>query len=428
MPEVSLHLLTNQEFDGLSEGTRRSLALQGFSGENGQLGVITHPDVTFFLGIGRSMTPRAVTQAMPRALSQVARGSTVSVRGNVSAVIGLVNILLNSADLSPKILSDRERIVSLALSRARMWTNSSGAELNPNAFVDVASTVATENNLAINVRRLEDLVSGGFGGIVSVGQASRYEPCLIDLRYTPEAPRTRVTLVGKGVTFDTGGLSMKRPDQMMGMRMDKAGAAAVLSAISAVASLQLPVEVRALLPIAENMVGPSATRPGDNVKSRSGTTIQILDTDFEGRVLMADAISFAAEENPGLIIDIATLTYQVAIALGDEIAGLFSNSDELAQKLLDAGSEVGEAAWRLPLAEEYRRHVATKTGVKNHPESDTGRAITAALFLQEFIPEGVEWVHLDCTGPAWVGPPSAEGATGYGVLTLIRFLEQLSSS
>ena len=221
---------------------------------------------------------------------------------------------------------------------------------------------------------------------------------------------------------------MKRPDQMMGMRMDKAGAAAVLAAISAVASLQLPVEVRALLPIAENMVGPSATRPGDVVKSRNGRTIQILDTDFEGRVLMADAISFAAEENPGLIIDIATLTYQVAIALGDEIAGLFSNSDELAQKLLDAGSEVGEAAWRLPLAEEYRRHVATKTGVKNHPESDTGRAITAALFLQEFIPEGVEWVHLDCTGPAWVGPPSAEGATGYGVLTLIRVLEQLSSS
>jgi len=423
--DASIYLVTNQEFEDLPEVIHRPLMLQGFTGDMGQVAVITHPDMTIFLGVGHSMTPRAVMRAMPRAISHLTKGTSVAVRGNVSGVIGLAHILLNSAGLSLEMLEERDRTVSSALSRARMWTNASGFDLNPDAFVDVATIIAAENDLDITVRRLGDLISGGFGGIVSVGQASQYQPCLIDLRYSPDAPHARVTLVGKGITFDTGGLSMKRPDQMMGMRMDKAGAAVVLAVTSAAAALQLPVEVRALLPIAENMVGPLATRPGDVVTARNGFNIQVMDTDFEGRVVMADAIAFAAEEKPDIIIDIATLTYQVAVALGDEIAGLFSNSDDVAQRLLDAGSRVGEAAWRLPLADEYRRQVVTTAGVKNHPENDVGRAISAALFLQEFVPPGTKWAHFDCTGPAWVGQSSSDGATGYGVLTLVSFLEQL---
>ncbi len=426
MPDVAVHLVTTEETTTLPEGVLRPLATQGFTGDLGQVAIVTHPEMTLFVGVGPTMTPRAVRRTLPPAIGQLATGSSVAVLGNLSGVEGLVAVMLESAGLSPESLAPSEGIVSSAVSRARKWTNASGADLNPDAFVDLAHQVATEHDLDITVRRLNELVADGFGGIVSVGQASTYEPGLIDIRYVPEAPRARVALIGKGITFDTGGLSMKRPDQMMAMRMDKAGASVVLAVVEAVAALKLPVEVRGLLPIAENMVGPSATRPGDVVTARNGLTIQVMDTDFEGRVVMADAISFAGEENPDIIIDVATLTYQVAIALGNDIAGLFSNSDDLAQTLLDASSQVGEALWRLPLANEYLKQVVTSTGVKNHPESDVGRAITAALFLQEFAPAGIPWAHLDCTGPAWVGPASSDGATGFGVETLIEFLDGVS--
>jgi leucyl aminopeptidase len=428
VPDLVVHLVTTEETKALPTGASRPLETQCFAGDLGQVAIVTHPEMTLFVGLGPTMTPRAVRRALPPAISRLAQGSSVAVLGNLSGVEGLVAVILDSAGLAPESIGGHDSIVSSAVSRARKWTNASGADLNPDAFVGLAHAVAAEHDLDITVRRLNELVADGFGGIVSVGQASRYEPCLIDVRYAPEAPRARIALVGKGITFDTGGLSLKRPDQMMGMRMDKAGAAVVLAVISAAAALRLPVELRGLLPIAENMVGPSATRPGDVVTARNGVAIRVMDTDFEGRVVMADAISFAGEENPDMIIDVATLTYQVAVALGNDIAGLFSNSDDLAQSLLDSSSEVGEALWRLPLAEDYRGQVVTATGVKNHPESEVGRAITAALFLHEFVSPGTKWAHLDCTGPAWVGPASSDGATGFGVETLIDFLERVEKS
>jgi leucyl aminopeptidase len=200
----------------------------------------------------------------------------------------------------------------------------------------------------------------------------------------------------------------------------------VLAVIAAARDLCLPIEVRALMPLAENMIGPSATRPGDVATAWNGTRIRIMDTDFEGRVLMADALALGSSDAPDVIIDVATLTYQVAIGLGNDVGGFFTTSNDLGAHLADAGHHCGEPLWRLPLVESYLDQVLTSDGVKNHPESDVGRAITAALFLRHFVQSGVAWAHLDLTGPAWRGPASADGATGFGVRTLITLLEKMA--
>ena len=282
--------------------------------------------------------------------------------------------------------------------------------------------VAESSGLSFTVLEGDDLRDQGFGAIFGMGSGSPHPPALLDLRYRPSAARSRVTLVGKGVTFDTGGLSIKSSAAMAGMRQDKCGAATVLAVMSVLRDLEVDVEVRALLPIIENMIGPGSLRPGDVVTAWDGTRIHVMDTDFEGRVILADALAYASAEDPDLIVDIATLTYQVVTALGPEIGGLFTRDDETAATLIAAAHRAGEALWRLPYSERYLDQVVVPGGLKNHPEADTGRAITAALFLGQFVPESTRWAHLDITGPAWRGPASSPGATGFGVRTLLSLL------
>jgi leucyl aminopeptidase len=283
-----------------------------------------------------------------------------------------------------------------------------------------------ETGLSVDVWDAARLESEGCRAILAVGQGSIHETRLVDVRYEPPDPIFTVTLVGKGITFDSGGLSLKSPAAMAPMRMDKVGAATVLGVMSVLPELGLPVRVRGILPLAENMIGSRAVRPGDVAVGRSGIPITIMDTDFEGRVLLSDALTLACEEPTDAIIDIAALTYQVAIALGNEIGGMFASTDALAHDLVESGRFAGEDWWRLPLAHRYLPQVVTADGVKNHPESDVGRAITAALFLQRFVSPEIPWAHLDITGPAWSGPASGAGATGFGVRTLLEFLRARS--
>jgi leucyl aminopeptidase len=209
---------------------------------------------------------------------------------------------------------------------------------------------------------------------------------------------------------------------MQAMRMDVAGAATVLAVLAGLPRLGVRVGVRAVLPFAENLPGPGATRPGDVVTARNGIQIQILDTDFEGRVVLADALAHAAAGSPDVIVDLATLTYQAEIALGPDIAAVFGRDDRALRRFLDAASAAGEPMWSLPWATRYLDQVRTPFGVRNHPLHDSGRAITAALFLGEFVPRDVPWVHCDMTGPAWRGDASSDGATGFGARTLLTLL------
>jgi leucyl aminopeptidase len=423
-PALNLVFSAPADLLNLSPARQEALRLQGFSGQLGQHGVLTDSGNEMFIGLGEDLNPTTIMRAIRTGLPHVPVGTEVVITGVDEPLRELVASAILQRGLIDIDAAPDAAIIADAVLRAQEWTQAPGAQLFPQAFADVARQVAAASDLSIDVLDSAELIAQGFGALTSVGAGSAYGPCLIDLRYTPKNATRRITLVGKGITFDTGGLSMKSPAAMMGMRMDKAGASAVLAVMSVLSKLQVPVEVRGLLAMAENMVGPQATRPGDVVIARNGTQIQIMDTDFEGRVVMADAIAYAGEEMPDVIIDIATLTYQVAIALGNDIAGLFSNDDALADALLQAAAHSGEPMWRMPIAEQYLDQVVTATGVKNHPESDVGRAITAALFLREFVPAGVAWAHLDCTGPAWIGKASDEGATGFGVRTLLDYVRR----
>ena len=432
---VLLHLVSPDDLPDVAEPLGHVLRVQGFTGDVGQRAVVTGAGLEVFAGVG----PRADRHAIRVAVGCVGLpASTQVVLGSLPASVacddptGTAHRELVAAGYGCAALDPRgpdgtaARAEAIALKRARRWTNASGAALPPARFADVARDLAEETGLSVEVWEAPRLESEGCRAILAVGQGSIHEARLVDVRYEPPDPISTVTLVGKGITFDTGGLSLKSPAAMAPMRMDKVGVATVLAAMSVLPELGLPVRVRGVLPLAENMIGSHAVRPGDVVVGRSGVPITIMDTDFEGRVLLSDALTLACEEPTDVIVDIAALTYQVAIALGNEIGGMFASTDALAHELVESGRRAGEDLWRLPLAQRYLPQVVTADGVKNHPESDVGRAITAALFLQQFVSPEIPWAHLDITGPAWSGPASGLGATGFGVRTLLEFLRARS--
>ena len=254
--------------------------------------------------------------------------------------------------------------------------------------------------------------------------------------YEPEDPVTvdgrvpHVILVGKGITFDSGGLSLKTPGGMETMKTDMSGAAAVLATVAACGDLGVRVRVTALAPITENMPGGRATKPGDVLTTRNGSTIEVLNTDAEGRLVLADALSLAAEMEPDAIIDLATLTGACVVALGMSIAGVFGSDDELMGRVRAASERAGEGTWPLPLPDEYRSHIDSEIAdMKNVGKAGQAGAIAAALLLARFV-DGVPWVHLDIAGPARSDEDSgilAKGGTGFGVRTLLELLEHYSA-
>jgi leucyl aminopeptidase len=261
-----------------------------------------------------------------------------------------------------------------------------------------------------------------------VGQGAANPPRLIELRYQPEGARGLAVLVGKGITFDSGGLSLKTPDGMVTMKTDMSGAAAVLAVMSALRDLDVKVAVTGYLASAENMPSGAATRPGDVLKMKNGKTVEVLNTDAEGRLVMADALALGATMRPDALIDVATLTGACMIALGKRYAGLMSNDDALAAEMLEAAGAAGERAWRLPLPQEYRKELDSEVADLKNVGDRYGGALTAGLFLQEFV-DGQPWAHLDIAGPARGDSDDgylAKGATGAAVRTLLSWLERRS--
>ena len=265
-------------------------------------------------------------------------------------------------------------------------------------------------------------------GLLAVNRGSHEEPRFIKLHYKPAGkPRKKIVLVGKGITFDSGGLSLKPSKSMETMKLDMAGGAAVIAAMSCLPKLGLDVEVTGYVPTTDNLPGHNAQKPGDIIRYRNGKTIEVLNTDAEGRLILADALALGVEQKPDYMINLATLTGACMVALGTQVGGLFSNDQPLADALLRSAAEAGEKLWQLPLVKEYKDMIKSSVADMKNIGGAHGGAITAALILQEFVGQ-VPWAHLDIAGPAFAESDNALGAkggTGFGVRTLLKFLSGL---
>ena len=319
---------------------------------------------------------------------------------------------------------DRGSVIAAAVMEARDLVNTPAGDLTPPMFADIAVEVAQRAGLTIEVIDEKKAAKLGLGGIVGVGKGSDNPPRLVKLTYEPAAhARGHLAFVGKGITFDSGGLSIKPGEGMMTMKTDMSGAAAVLCAMSVLPELAPPLKVTGYLCLAENMLSGRAIRPGDVLRIKNGTTVEVLNTDAEGRLVLADGLSLAVAEEPDAIIDLATLTGACVVALGSRIAGLMGNNEALIAQVRAAGERAGEQYWPLPLPPEYRKDLESEVAdLKNIGGGRYGGALTAGLFLQEFV-DGRPWVHLDIAGPARFESDDAyvpKGASGFGVRTIIE--------
>jgi leucyl aminopeptidase len=309
---------------------------------------------------------------------------------------------------------------------ARDLVNTPPLDCTPSKLVAQARQIAKKSKLQIQIFDRKKLQKMKAGGILAVSKGSDEPPFLIKLTYRPRRKAKKViAIVGKGVTFDSGGLSMKPADGMMNMKIDMAGAAAVLGTMQAIGTIKPDVEVRAYIPTTENMINGSATRPGDVIRAMNGKTIEVLNTDAEGRLILADALSLAVKEKADEIVDLATLTGAVVVALGSDIAAIYCNNEKLEAKLKTAANLAGEKIWSMPLAKEYEHAIISSIAdIKNIGKGRTGGSITAALFLKHFVGD-TPWAHFDIAGTAESDSAHdyiPKGGVGFGVRTLVQYL------
>jgi leucyl aminopeptidase len=326
----------------------------------------------------------------------------------------------------------RAEVLARSVILVRDLVNTPPSDLSPDDFAEVATRVAAESKLDVEVLDETALADGGYGGIVGVGQGSTNPPRLVRMAYThPEATRT-VAFVGKGITFDTGGLSLKPAEAMDWMKSDMGGAAAVLGALQAVAGLQPRVNVVGYLPMAENMPSGTAQRPSDVISIYGGKTVEVLNTDAEGRLILADALVRAGQDAPDLVVDVATLTGAQLVALGTRTAGVMANDDEVREKVVAAAERAGEAAWPMPLPEELRKGLDSPVAdLANISPDRWGGMLVAGIFLKEFVADGLRWAHIDIAGPSFhKGEPygyTPKGGTGAATRTLVQIAEDVAA-
>jgi leucyl aminopeptidase len=321
---------------------------------------------------------------------------------------------------------DRGRGVGQAVCLARDLVNHPGGTLTPTAFADKAEDLAAGRGFTVDVLDRAGIEEAKLGGLLGVNRGSDQEPRFVTLAWEPERPRGTVALVGKGITFDSGGLSLKPTDAMVGMKGDMAGAAAVLAAFAAFDVVRPRVRVLGFLPLTDNMTGGDATRVGDVLRIRNGTTVEVLNTDAEGRLVLADALALAGEAAPDAIVDLATLTGACVVALGSRTAGLMGNHAAFVDQVRAAADAEGEAVWPLPLLDDLRKQLDSDVAdMRNVGAGRWGGALIAGLFLERFVPEGTPWAHLDIAGPAYASEDDVEspkGGTGFGVRSVLRLL------
>lgn len=323
----------------------------------------------------------------------------------------------------------RGEITGIATCFARDLINEPPFVTTPTYLAQTATTIAknSKGSIKVTILEKEEVQKFGMNAFLGVARGSDEPPKFILLKYKPAKSKTKVVLVGKGITFDTGGLSLKSAEHMETMKLDMSGAAAVLAVFSAIPQLMPAVEVTGIIPACENMPSGKALKPGDILKAMNGKTIEVLNTDAEGRLTLADAFSYAlSREKPGEIIELSTLTGACMVALGQDIAGMWSNDEKLSVSIIKSAQEAGEKIWNMPLETGYKELIkSTIADVKNIQTGKYGGAITAALFLREFVGE-TAWVHLDIAGPAFAEkdiPLTPAGGAGFGVRLLLHYLD-----
>ncbi|MDI6099862.1 leucyl aminopeptidase family protein [Actinoplanes sp. NEAU-A12] len=374
------------------------------------------------------LTPQGLAPAALRGLAEGLWLGGYRYRDGVLPVrSGEVRLIADKPGVYAESLT-RAHVAARAAWLARDLTNTPSSLKNPEWFADqVVAEAASRAGVTVTVRAGDELER--FGGLRAVGAGSVSPPVFVEISWHPPGATTHVVLVGKGITFDTGGISIKPRDGMKLMKKDMGGAAAVVAAILGAADLGLGVRVTALVPLAENAISGSAFRPGDVITHYDGSTSENTNSDAEGRIVLADALGYAAEVlRPDLMIDLATLTGANAVALGKRTAALFSPDDELAAALTAAGAAAGEQMWRLPLTDDYNDNLRSDIADRISAPAGPG-AVMAALFLRDFFGEA-RWAHLDMSAPSWSEAHDREltkGATGWGARTLLNYLSALHS-
>ncbi|MFN0090101.1 MAG: leucyl aminopeptidase [Acidimicrobiales bacterium] len=445
------------------------LRRRGFEGKPGQVQALPNGagPITIALGLGESAKVdaaalRKAAAAFVKAVRKEervalrlldARGPSVGMRAAAQAiaegaVLGAYEYLPYKSDPKPQALGHVAIVggpgggaaeavqlgarVAAAACWARDLVNRPGGELTPAALAREAHEMAEREGLACKILKRRDIEKKGLGGLLGVNRGSDNPPRFIKLRYSPEAGRPvegSLALVGKGITFDSGGLSIKTQAGMATMKCDMAGAAAAIAAMSVLPALAPPVKVTAYVAATDNMLGGDATRPGDVLKLRNGKTIEVLNTDAEGRLVLADALSLASEAKPDAIVDLATLTGACVMALGPKIAGVMGNDDALLAQIEAAAAATGEQVWRLPLPGEYRKMVDSPVADMKNIGGPSAGALTAGIILSEFVGEGIPWAHLDIAGPAFTDNDDGEwakGGTGFGVRLLTELVSRFA--
>lgn len=453
------------------DGTAGALAARGFEGKLGQtLAVPSSEGTSVLVGMGESSALSAESyRTIGAALVRSSFGETsvaTSILDTIPAKLDraacaqafVEGLLLASyqftsykSSATPRALTsvvltgkigrsiqqgvDRARVFCDAVALNRDLVNEPPASMTPRIFADVATRVAGENGVEITVWDEHDIARERLGGIVGVSIGSTEPPRLVRMVYTPAgfSPKSKmptIALVGKGITFDSGGLSLKPSDGMITMKSDMSGAGAVVSVMSVIAKTQPKCRVIGYCCLSENMPGPSAFKLGDILRARNGKTVEIHNTDAEGRLVLMDGLSLAAEDKPDAIIDLATLTGAQIVALGMDITAVMGNNRDLIDQVKAAGAAAGEEYWELPLPAKYRKHLDSSIAdMKNIGNAGQAGSIVAGVFLQEFV-DGRPWVHLDIAGPSFANADDGvitRGGTGVGVRTLLALLDSFTA-
>lgn len=344
------------------------------------------------------------------------------------AGVEAVTIVTSQSDSAVKKAIAEAEVLSQAIYFTRDVANEPPNVMTPVRLAQAAKEMASKNNLICRVLGVNEIKRLKMGGIIGVSQGSIYPPQLVILenKVSNRTSKNPIVLVGKGVCFDTGGISIKPSNDMDKMKFDMCGAAAVMGAMKAIANLKLPIKVIGITPLVENMPGSKAQRPGDIIKCFNGKTVEVLNTDAEGRLILADALSYAKKYNPKIMVDIATLTGACPVTFSDVASGLMGTDPELIRRIIDAGDYTGERCWELPLWDEYYDLIrATYADIQNISKKYAG-TITAGMFLKEFADHTKSWAHLDVAGTAWADnakPLAPIGATGMGVRLFVRLVK-----
>jgi len=322
------------------------------------------------------------------------------------------------------------RILCEAQNFARDIVNEPGNVINPSTLSEIASAIAEKYGLGCEIFDIEEIKKMGMGGVVAVGQGSAIPPKFVHLWWKPDKkPKDKVAFIGKAITFDSGGLSLKPQQSMVTMKLDKSGACSVLAAMKVIAQIKPDVEVHGIFAACENMPSGTAQRPDDIIKAMDGKTIEVVNTDAEGRLTLVDALIFASRLGVSKIVDLATLTGACMVALGEYTAGVMGNSEDFAWFITNLGRELGEKMWILPFDKDLEEKLKSDFAFIKNVGDGYGGAITAGMFMAKFVPENIEWVHIDIAGPAFVtkkiGYFYAKGGTGFGVRTLVELTKKI---